>query len=114
MERKIPGSFFEIWVYLARLYSAFLQILVNGVPFAFGSFPENSAQSRTFYFLPQVILGFNYQHCQEPILWAPGTVASLKHTYLILHPDLLLSKLRARSGQIRYVHVIACQECDKR
>ena len=33
---------------------------------------------------------------------------------LISYPHLLLTKPKARSGQIRFVHMIACQECDRR
>ena len=33
---------------------------------------------------------------------------------LITYPDLLLMMPKARSCQIRFVHVIACQECDRR
>ena len=37
-----------------------------------------------------------------------------KGSNVILYPDLLLTKPRARSGQIRFVHVIAGQECNHR
>ena len=33
--------------------------------------------------------------------------------FRISYPDLLLTKPKARSGQIRFVHVFTCQECDR-
>ena len=33
--------------------------------------------------------------------------------WVISYPVLLLTKLKARSGQIRFVHMIASQECDR-
>ena len=42
------------------------------------------------------------------------SVLSGLKTRVISYPDLLLTKPKARSGQIRFVHVIACQECSRR
>ena len=66
------------------------------------------------------ILDLQFYSCMSPrahyVFFLDGSLLSssvLVSLFRISYPDLLLTKPKARSGQIRFVHVIACQERDR-
>ena len=74
-------------------------------------------------FLGLIVLDFGlvvlYLYESQDSLWffLDGSLLGssvLVSLFRISYPDLVLTKPKARSGQIRFVRLIACQECDRR